>query len=89
MICQSNGELNSGGPLNNQVIAGINKNGVSKTYYSSPNSVIIKITRSDLAYGIAIFSGTFSCTFYNKDILAELIQITDGRFDINGLTIKN
>lgn len=88
-VGQSNGELYSGGPNNNQIIASIKENGVNKTYWSSSNSGIIKITRSDLASGISIYSGTFNCTLYNKDNTSEIIQITDGRFDINGLTLNN
>ncbi len=88
IIGQSNGELHSNGPNNNQIFAYIKKNGVLNTYYSSNNSGIIKITRSDLGYGIAIFSGTFNCTLYNKDNPSETIQITNGRFDINALTLN-
>ena len=89
VIGQSNGELNSSGPANNQVIAGIKKNGVNKTYYSSPNSGIIKITRSDLGPGISTYSGVFNCTLYNKDNPNETIIVSDGRFDINSLTLNN
>lgn len=88
ILGQSNGELYSEGPNNNQMIVGIKKNGINKTYYSFPNSGIIKITRSDLAYGVSIYSGIFSCTMYNKDNISETIQITDGRFDINSLTLN-
>lgn len=88
-VGQSNGELYSDGPNNNQIIASIKENGVNKTYWSSSNSGTIKITRSDLALGISIYSGTFSCTLYNKDNPSEIIQITDGRFDINSLTLNH
>lgn len=87
-VGQSNGELNDNGPLNNQIIAGIQKNGINKTYYSSDNSGIIKITRSDLGVGVSVYSGTFNCTLYNKDNPSELIYITEGRFDINSLTLN-
>ena len=89
LVNQSNGELYSIGPNNNQIIAGIRENGTNKTYWSGPNAGTIKIIRSDLAVGISIFSGTFNCTLYNKDNPSEIIQITDGRFDINGLTLNN
>ena len=89
IVGQSNGELNSDGPNNNQIIVGIKVNGVNKTYWSSTNSGIIKITRSDLATGISIYSGTFSCTLYNKDNPSETIQVTDGRFDINVATLNH
>ena len=88
IVDQSNGELYIDGPNNNQIIAGIKKDGINKTYYSSPNSGIIKITRSDLGMGVSLYSGVFNATLYNKDNPAEKIQITDGRFDINGLTLN-
>jgi hypothetical protein len=89
IVNQSNGELYIDGPNNHQIIAGIKENGIYKTYYSSSNSGIIKITRSDLAVGISIYSGTFSCTLYNKDNPSEKIQVTDGRFDINSITLNH
>ena len=89
LVDQSNGELYFYGPNNNQIIAGITENGTNKTYWSSQSAGIIKITRSDLGYGIAMFSGTFNCTLYNKDNPNEIIQITDGRFDINALTLNH
>ena len=88
IVDQSNGELYIDGPNNTQIIAGIKKDGINKTYYSSPNSGIIKITRSDLGMGVSLYSGVFNATLYNKDNPAEKIQITDGRFDINGLTLN-
>ena len=88
IIGQSNGELNSYGPNNNQIFAHIKKNGILKTYFSSTNSGIINIKRCDLGLGISIFSGTFNCTLYNKDNSSETIQIDNGRFDINGLTLN-
>jgi hypothetical protein len=88
MINQSNGELYMNGPNNNQIIAGIKENGIYKTYWSGTNSGIITITRSELAVGISIYSGTFHCTLYNKDNPSETIQVTDGRFDINGYTLN-
>lgn len=89
VVGQSYGWLFSSGPNNNQMIAEIETNGVLKTYYSSSNSGMIKITRSDLAPSISIHSGTFNCTLYNKDNPSETIQVTDGRFDINGITLNN
>ncbi|CAM4067838.1 putative lipoprotein [Flavobacterium branchiophilum] len=89
LVGQSNGELYSLGPNNNQIFAGITENGVNKTYWSGQNAGIIKITRSDLGVGISIYSGTFNCTLYNKDNPTEIIQITDGRFDFNSLTLNH
>jgi hypothetical protein len=87
IVGQSNGEWYDYGPNNNQIIAGIKENGVNKTYYSSDNSGIIVITKSDY-YG-GIYSGTFSATLYNKDNPSETIKITDGRFDINYGTLNH
>ena len=88
IIGQSNGELYSDGPNNNQIIAGIKKNGINKTYYSSNNCGIIKITKADLFNGTSVYSGTFHCNLYNKDNPSETIEITEGRFDINGFTLN-
>jgi hypothetical protein len=88
IVGQSNGQLYSDGPNNNQIIAFVFNNGVNKTYFSSLNSGNIKITRSDLGVGISLYSGTFNCTLYNKDNPSEEIQVNDGRFDVNGLTLN-
>ena len=85
-IDQSNGELYSYGPDNNQIIVGIRENGTNKTYYSSANSGKIILTKFDYYGGIR--SGTFNCNLYNKDNIAEKITITDGRFDINVATLN-
>ena len=87
IVDQSNGELYIDGPNNNQIIAGIKKDVINKTYYSSPNSGIIKITRSDLGTGVSLYSGVFNATLYNKNDPSEKIQITDGRFDFNYRTL--
>ena len=86
ILGQSNGELYTDGPNNNQIIAGIKENGVNKTYWSGTNSGIIKITRFDYLNGI--YSGIFNVTLYNKDNPLETIQVTDGRFDINVATLN-
>ena len=88
LVGQANGELYDYGPNNNQIIAGIKENGINKTYYSYDNCGEIKITRSDLGTGTSIYSGTFSATLYNKDDPSEKIQISEGRFDINNLTLN-
>jgi hypothetical protein len=85
-VNQSNGELYIDGPNNNQIIAGIEENGVQKTYWSSNNSGTITITRFDYLNGIR--SGIFNVTLYNKDNPTEIIQVTDGRFDINVATLN-
>jgi hypothetical protein len=86
IINQSNGELYTDGPNNNQVIAGIKENGINKTYWSGVNAGMIKITRFDYLNGI--YSGIFNVTLYNKDNPLEIIQITDGRFDIKISTLN-
>lgn len=86
IVDQSNGELYMDGPNNNQIIAGIRKNGVNKTYYSSQNAGTITITRFDYPNGI--YSGIFNATLYNKDNPSEKIQVTDGRFDISISTLN-
>lgn len=85
-VNQSNGELYIDGPNNNQLIAGIKENGIYKTYWSGINAGEIKITRFDYLNGI--YSGIFNCTLYNKNIPSEIIQVTDGRFDINVATLN-
>jgi hypothetical protein len=85
-INQSNGELYADGPNNNQIIAGIKENGVQKTYWSGNNAGTITITRFDYLNGIR--SGFFNVTLYNKDNPTEIIQVTDGRFDINVATLN-
>ncbi|MBC7493736.1 MAG: DUF5025 domain-containing protein [Flavobacterium sp.] len=86
VVDQSNGELYADGPNNNQIIVGVKKNGVNKTYFSSLNSGTITITRFDYVKGI--YSGTFNCILYNKDNPSERIQITEGRFDISVATLN-
>ena len=83
---QSNGEfLNS--PNNPHIIVRETFDGVSgKTFISGSNSGIINISRFD--YNSKIISGIFNCTLYNKDNPSEKIQVTDGRFDINLLTLN-
>ena len=86
IINQSNGEIDSLGPNNNQIIVGIRANGTNKTFYSSSDSGVIIITRFD--YYSGIYSGTFNCNLYNKDNPAEKITVTDGRFDIKLATLN-
>ena len=86
IIDQSNGELYMDGPNNNQIIASITENETHKTYWSNTNSGTITISRFDYTNGI--YSGIFSATLYNKDNPSEIIQITDGRFDIKIATLN-
>jgi hypothetical protein len=86
IVNQSNGEIDSLGPNNNQIIVGIRENGTRKTFFSSPNSGVIIITKFDYYGGIQ--SGIFFCNLYNKDNPTEKITITDGRFDIKVSTLN-
>jgi len=56
-------------------------------YRSYENSGILKITRYDFAN--RIISGTFSCIVKNSANPNDKIEIKDGRFDINWLTLPN
>ncbi|WP_395061016.1 hypothetical protein [Flavobacterium sp.] len=58
-----------------------------KYYRSSTNSGVLKITRFDWANGI--ISGTFTCQVKNSTNINDVIEITQGRFDINGYTLPN
>jgi hypothetical protein len=58
-----------------------------KWYCSIENSGELLITRYDKNEGI--FSGTFSCKAINRDNPDEIIEITQGRFDINWKLLNN
>ena len=58
---------------------------IFKWYCSIENAGTLTISRYD--YDNGIISGTFSCTMQNKDNSNEQIEITQGRFDINGYTL--
>ena len=80
-VGQSNAEYWSFASNNPQIIARETFDGVSgKTFLSSPNSGTITITRFD--YPNHVISGTFSATLYNQTNTTEVIQVTDGRFDL-------
>ena len=86
-VGQSNNQYFIDGPNNPQIIVRETNDGVSgKTFISGANSGTISITRFDYTNGI--YSGTFSCTLYNKDVPTDVIQVTDGRFDINLTTLN-
>ncbi|QTD37418.1 hypothetical protein JL193_15195 [Polaribacter batillariae] len=61
-------------------------NGNNNTYLSTVNSGIIEFTRLDIANGI--YSGTLSVKLKNKDDENDIIEITNGRFDINLNTVN-
>ena len=85
---QSNGNLFTASPNNNHVVLkrGVNSGNI-QTYISSPTSGSIVITRFDWANNI--ISGTFSFSLYNVNNPSDLIQVTEGRFDINLVTLNN
>ncbi len=58
-------------------------------YRSFENCGTINITRYIVPTGTKIISGTFSCRVRNSTNPADEIQITQGRFDINSLTISD
>ena len=88
-IGQSNDLFFVDGPNNPQIIVSEVNGNVStgKRYLSSPNSGVIKITRFD--YPNKIISGTFSCNLNSNQNANDIIQVTDGRFDINLVTLNN
>lgn len=58
-----------------------------KWYCSIENGGILTILKFDNESGI--ISGTFSCTVVNRDDPSDFIEITEGRFDINGYTVRD
>jgi len=59
--------------------------GEIKIYCSIENTGVLDISRYDLAN--RILSGTFSCRAVNKDDPNDIIEITEGRFDIKWDTL--
>ncbi|NIJ43701.1 hypothetical protein FHR24_000140 [Wenyingzhuangia heitensis] len=53
----------------------------SKVYFSFENSGSVKITKYD--FEKRIYSGTFSFKAVNRDDPNDIIEINDGRFDID------
>ena len=56
-------------------------------YLSYENSGLLVFSRLDIENGI--YAGTFSVKLKNKDNENDIIEITDGRFDINLNTVNN
>ena len=80
-VGQSNAEFYSDASNNPQILVRETYNNVSgKTFLSSPNSGTINITRFD--FQNSVISGTFNAILYNQSNTSEIIQVTDGRFDI-------
>jgi hypothetical protein len=87
ILGQSNGNYFTASPNNNHVILKRGENtGNVVTYISNPTSGTISITRFD--YPNKIISGTFSFSLYNANNPSEIIQISEGRFDINLVTLN-
>ncbi|KMQ71961.1 MULTISPECIES: DUF6252 family protein [Chryseobacterium] len=62
------------------------KDGSGNYFTSSNNSGIVKITRFD--YLLGIYSGQFSSSLKNSNT-GEIIEIKEGRFDINYTTLNH
>ncbi len=56
-------------------------------YRSFENSGTLMVTRYDYANGI--ISGTFSCRVKSSTNADDIIEIKQGRFDLNGYTLPN
>ena len=75
-------------PLTNIFFKIWDKNINNYAYYGSiENEGLISITRHDTLNFIT--SGNFTGKFVKYDNPNEFIQITDGRFDINWITLEN
>ncbi len=59
----------------------------NKWYCSIENTGTLTITRYD--YGNRIVSGIFSCQAINRDDSNDIVDITEGRFDIKWNTLPN
>ena len=59
----------------------------SRSYLSLENGGTLTITKYDYANGI--ISGTFSCKAVNNNNSSDIIEITEGRFDINLNTLND
>jgi len=59
----------------------------SRSYFSLEDGGTLTITKYDYTNGI--ISGTFSCKAINNNNFSEILEITDGRFDINLNTLNH
>ena len=87
VLGQSNGNRFTASPNNNHVILdrGVNSGNI-QTYLSSPTSGSIVIARFDWIN--KIISGTFSFSLYKANNPSDILQVTEGRFDINLVTLN-
>ena len=58
----------------------------NKWYCSIENGGVVNFTKLD---DFGNYSGTFNCTVQNRDNPNDIIEITQGRFDIKGSTLPN
>jgi hypothetical protein len=86
-VLESNGQNSIDGPDHTHVFCRIWKNETEgyQYYLSIANSGNVNVSRYDFNAGIV--SGTFSCEARNFQTPYDTIQITQGRFDINGFTL--
>jgi hypothetical protein len=81
--CQNGLEANNNININCRVYDDTEQ--IYKWYCSIENAGKLTITRYDL--NNRIISGTFNCTMQNKENPKDIIEITDGRFDIKWDTL--
>ena len=62
-------------------------NGNNNTFLSYENSGFLEFSKLEINNGI--YAGTFSVKLKNKDNENDIIEITNGRFDINLNTVNN
>ncbi|TXE18088.1 hypothetical protein ES692_07530 [Psychroserpens burtonensis] len=86
-ILESNGQNSIDGPDHTHIFCRIWKNETEgyQYYLSIANTGNVNVSRYDVDAGIV--SGTFSCEARNFQTPYDTIQITQGRFDINGFTL--
>jgi hypothetical protein len=89
ILDESNGYTSIDGLFHNYVHCKVfNETTKSYQYYRSyDNSGTLKITRYDFAN--RIISGTFNCKVKNSTNENDIIEIKDGRFDLNWQTLPN
>ncbi len=88
-IDKSNGMRNIDGLNNNYIHCNVfnKKTNSYEQYVSYEDSGTYKITRLTVTSDYTIISGTFNCKIRNINDPSDEIEIKDGRFDINSLTI--
>lgn len=89
IIDESNGNHAIDGYLHNYLHCRVFNadRGEYQYYRSFENSGLIKITSYN--YQAGLLAGTFECRVKNVNDPNDIIEIKDGRFDINGYTLPN